>query len=74
MDLAWGDVAVDSRSNPQMVQIHLKMLKCDQFGQGADVVITGAEICPVSALAKFMVGRGMSQGYFFRDVDGRTLT
>ena len=30
--LSWGDVAVDSRSAPTMVKVHLKRSKCDQFG------------------------------------------
>ena len=36
-DLAWGDVAVDDRDSPTMVQVHLKTSKVDQFGQGVDV-------------------------------------
>ena len=75
-DLSWGDVAVNDRSNPQMIQIYLKRSKCNQFGQGADVVVgvTGTEICPVTALTQFMVGRGSAQGPFFHDADGGTLT
>ena len=69
-------MAVDDRSNPQMIQIHLKRSKCDQFGQGADVVVgmTGTEICPVTALIQFIAGRGSTQGPFFHDPDGGTLT
>ena len=56
-----------------MAQIHLKTSKCDQFGQGADVVVgvTGTDICPVSALSQYLVGR---QGPFFLDEDGKPLT
>ncbi len=32
--LAWGDVSIDSYTNPTIVQVHLKKLKCDQFGKG----------------------------------------
>ena len=32
--MAANIVAVDSHTNPRMVQIHLKKSKCDQFGQG----------------------------------------
>ena len=46
-DLAWGDVAVDNHAAPTMVQIHLKTSKCDQAGQGADVVLGSTE--PASA-------------------------
>ena len=38
-DLSWGDVAVDNHASPRMVQIHLKTSKCDQYGQGADVIV-----------------------------------
>ncbi len=27
--LSWGDVAVDSQSNPSMLRVHLKKSKCD---------------------------------------------
>ena len=29
--LSWGVIAVNNRSNPTMVQLHLKKLNCDQF-------------------------------------------
>ena len=62
IDLVWGDVAVDSHSNPQMIQIHLKKSKCDQFGLGSDIVIgrTDTPTCPVSALLHYI---GTSQAY-----------
>lgn len=43
-DLAWGDVAIDNRCAPNMIKVHLKSSKCDQFGTGADVILgrTGA--------------------------------
>ena len=76
MDLAWGDVAVDNRTNPRMIQIHLKTSKCDQFGQGADVIVgvTGVDICPVSALSQYMGSRGSTQGPFFLNAAGEVLT
>ena len=69
MYLAWGDVAVDDRTNPRMIQIHLKTSKCDQFGQGTDVNVgvTGMDICPVSTLSQYMSSRGSTQGPFFLD-------
>ena len=39
LHLAWGDVAVDDRANPRMVQIHLKQSKTDQFGKGFDIIL-----------------------------------
>ena len=65
--LSWGDVAVDNRSAPSMIQIYLKKSKCDQFGPRADVVvgITGDELCPVSAICQYLMLRGDKKGSFF---------
>ena len=73
--LAWGDVAVDSVDNPQMIQIHLKQSKTDQFGKGVDVVLggTGTDLCPVAALLGYIMVRGAQPGPFFRDSDGKPL-
>ena len=45
--LAWGDVAVDSHANPKMIQFHLKVSKCDQFGAG--LILLWAVQTPLSA-------------------------
>ena len=39
-----------------MIQFHLKVSKCDQFGSGAYVVVgrTGCQLCPVQALLEYM--------------------
>ncbi len=76
MNLAWGDVAVDNLAAPAMVQIHLKRSKCDQEGNGADVVVgrTGSNICPVEAIRAYLRIRGPAQGRFFKDHEGRTVT
>jgi hypothetical protein len=65
--LAWGDVAVDNHQLPRMVQVHLKLSKCDQFGSGSDIVIgqTDADICPVQALVDYVSKRGDKPGPFF---------
>ena len=74
-DLSWGDVAVDNRESPHMVQVHLKSSKCDQFGQGADVVVgrTGVSVCPVEAMAQYLRVRGSAPGPFFIDSAGKAL-
>ena len=74
--LAWGDVALDSHESPRMIQFHLKVSKCDQFGSGADVVIgsTGSEICPVTAIMSFVAARGSRPGPFFIDASGKAVT
>ena len=65
--LTWGDVAVDSNANPNMIQIHLRRAKCDQFGVGSDIVLgrTGAVLCPVTALLEYISDRGDRPGAFF---------
>ena len=35
----WGDVAVDSHTQPRMLRLHLKVSKCDQIGAGVYVLI-----------------------------------
>lgn len=67
VNLAWGDVAVDSLSSPSMVKIHLKRSKCDQFGKGIDVVVgkTDSLVCPVKAMMVFIAARRDSPGPFF---------
>ena len=65
--LSWGDVAVDNRSSPSMVKVHLKRSKCDQFGRGIDVIVgrTNTPICPVSATLAYIIHRQDSPGPFF---------
>ena len=75
-DLAWGDIAVDNPSNPQMVQIHLKKSKCDQFGKGSDIILgrTSSPLCPVAALLSFIALRGDQPGPFFLDPEHGVVT
>ena len=74
--LSWGDVAVDSHKEPRMVQLFLKRSKCDQFGAGAKVVLglTGEQLCPVSAILKYIESRGSRPGPFFLDTSHHTIT
>ena len=67
--LSWGDVAVDSRSSPTMVKVHLKRSKCDQFGKGVDVIVgrTDSPVCPVAAVVAFIASREDRPGPFFLD-------
>ncbi len=74
--LSWGDISVDSIVTPSAIRIHLKRSKCDQLGNGVDVVIgrTTDELCPVTAVLTYMAQRGDQAGAFFRVVDGSPLT
>ena len=75
-DLAWGDVALDSHTNPRTVQFHIKKSKCDQFGKGADIVMgaTDDSLCPVQAITSYVTMRGSNPGPFFQNAAGATVT
>ena len=74
--MAANIVAVDNHTNPRMVQIHLKKSKCDQFGQGADMIVgvTCTDVCPITALCQYLHIMGSTQGPFFLDAEGKVLT
>jgi len=37
--LSWGDVAVDSEDQPQVLKVHLRKSKVDQLGRGVDAYV-----------------------------------
>ena len=63
-DLSWGDVAVDGHETPQIVKVHLKKSKCNQFGKGVDIYLgrTDTVLCPVKALLTYIEWRGSQPG------------
>lgn len=73
--LAWGDVAIDNRAAPRVLQFHLKRSKCDQFGKGVDIMVavTGDKLCPLSTVVEYLKSRGDRKGAFFPDPDGKTV-
>ena len=75
-DLTWGDIAVDNPANQQMVRVHLKKSKCDQFGKGLDIILgrTGSLLCPVAVLMGFMAVWGDGPGPFFLDSEHGPIT
>ena len=68
-------MAVDNRSAPRILQIHLKKSKGDQLGAGANVIVgmAGDELCTVSAVVSYLELRGDEKGAFFLDPDGRSV-
>ena len=52
-----------------MVQVHLKVSKCDQYGTRSDMVLgrTWNSLCPVSALMQYVDHRGSQTSPFFLD-------
>ena len=74
--LSWGDVAINDPRNPQAIRVQLRRSKTDQFGDGVEIMVgkTGDDLCPVAAVAAFMVKRGRTPGPFFVFPDGKPLT
>lgn len=74
--LTFADIAVDNRTSPSCIRVHLKRSKTDQFGVGADVFLvrSSGDLCPVSALMAYLVVRGDQPGPLFNFRDGRTLS
>ena len=76
--LAMGDVRVDSRSSPNYLVIRIKTSKTDPFRQGIDIYLqlgrTDDDLCPVTAILRYMACRGALAGPFFTFEDGRFLT
>ena len=74
--LAYGDIRFNTLNKPSWMEVVIKRSKCDQFCQGVTVSVgtTGNEICPVAAMASYLVQRGSSAGPLFRFEDGHPLT
>ncbi len=69
------DMAGDSLTRP-LLQVRLKVSKTDPFRMGVDVFIGpfGDDLCPVKAMAAYLVARGGRAGMLFHFRDGRRLT
>ena len=74
--LASENVSVDSVKKPKILKLHLKVTKCDQFGNGIDIFLGCIEspMCPVSAALSYMAICGPAPGPFFHFQGGTTLT
>ena len=74
--LSFEDVSVDSLSNPQSLQVHLKASKTDPFRTGVKVFVgrTNCPLCPVAAVLCYMAQRGAAAGPLFQFTDKKPLT
>lgn len=74
--LSVADVSVDSHTTPTYVAVNIKASKTDPFRQGVTIYLgrTYYEICPVSAILRYLVERGSAPGPLFTFRDGRFLT
>ena len=70
------DIAVDSRSNPQVITVHLRQSKTDPFGAGCHVYLgrTNTTPCPVAAVLNYLAIRSSSPGPLFVFQNGKPLT
>ena len=69
-------MAVDSHTDPKMIQFHLKVSRCDQFGVGSDVVVgrVHSPLCPVTAIFKYIEIWEDRPGPFFVDCSHKAVT
>ena len=62
--LLWGDITVDNARAPQMLRVHLRGSKCDQFGKGINIFVgkTDNQRCPVTATVHGVQGNAGRDG------------
>ena len=74
--LSVADIAIDSHHNPQILTIHLRQSKTDQFSKGSHIYLgkTNTLLCPVSALLAYMAITPVTRGPLFIFRDGSALT
>ena len=74
--LSLGDIAVDSRVNPQLLRVHLRHRKTDPFGNGITLSLgrTGHLLCPVSAVLSYLAVRSGVPGPLFILPNGSPLS
>ena len=74
--LSLNDVALDSVTDPKLVQLTIKQSKTDPFRQGVNLYLakTGEALCPVNALVPFLKLRGPKPGPLLQFQDGEPLT
>ena len=71
-----NDVAVDSRSNPQVLIVHIRHSKTDPFSAGTHLFLgrTGDILCPVAAVFGYLSVRPSNPGPLFVLQDGTPLS
>ena len=74
--LVLEDVSVDSVLKLKILKVHLKVSKCDQFGNGIDIFLgrIKSPMCPVSAVLSYMAICVPAPGPFFHYQDSTPLT
>ena len=67
-----SDVAVDSRSSPSVLSVHLRRAKTDPFGRGVTLFLgrSQSDVCPVAALLNYLAIRPAAEGPLFIHANG----
>ena len=63
--LSLADFAVDSRSSPQIIQVHIKQAKMDPFCQGVNIYFgkTDQDVCPIQWHGQIWANGGATTKY-----------
>ena len=71
-----SDIRVDSRTDPNLITVHLRQSKTDPFGAGVTIYLgkSGDRICPVTAMLAYLALRPRIDGPLFVHQDGSPLT
>ena len=74
--LSFGDVRLDNTTDPQFLEVTIKVSKMGPFRQGVQVYLgrTNTDLCPVAVVLSYMVYRRTDSGPFFRYTRIRALT
>ena len=74
--LSFSDIAVDSPTNPTIMQVRIKSSKTDPFRKGVDIYLgrTHNSPCPITAMMAYLSVRGDTAGPLFHFKDGKPLT
>ena len=74
--LSFSDIAVDSPTNPTIMQVRIKSSKTDPFRKGVDIYLgrTHNSLCPITAMMAYLSVRRDTAGPLFHFKDGRPLT
>ena len=74
--LSLSDLTLDSRTSPQLIQIHIKQSKTDPFIRGAAIFLsrTGGAICSVKVMTAYLAFRSPQPGPLFVFESGTPLS
>jgi len=74
--LSFKDIAIDSRDNPQLLQVVIKQSKTVPFRKRVSIYLdtTDSVICPVRTMLSYLARRGGQTGPLFISQNGYGIT